>query len=71
MRARPSLRFALIASKLRKWRTIALNPGTFNAPDRANRTTPSQARKNFWRLLAKYPEVGEAIGLQEDSVYPR
>ena len=71
MRARPSLRFALIASKLRKWRIIALNPGTFNAPGRPDRTTPSQARKNFWRLIAKHPDVAKQLGLTEDSVYSK
>ncbi len=30
---------------------------------------PARARKNFWRLWARYPEIMQRLGLSELSVY--
>ena len=62
MRARPEVRDGLIAFKIRRWRTIALNPLAFDG------YSVTQARKNYWRLCARYPEVMKRLGLSETSV---
>jgi hypothetical protein len=63
MRARPEIRDILIAKKLSRWLLIAHHP--FVGP-----TCPShRARRNFWRLLQKYPAVGAKLGLTIGSVY--
>ena len=62
MRARPEVRDGLIAFKIKRWKTIALNPSAFDG------YSVSQARKNYWRLCARYPEVMKRLGLSELSV---
>jgi len=49
MRARPEVRDGLIAFKIKRWKTIAHNPSAFGG------YSVSQARKNYWRLCARYP----------------
>ena len=64
MRARPQLRQHLLATKLKRWALIGRNPTAFpNCP-------VSRARKNFARLLAKYPEIARRLGLDALSPYP-
>ena len=53
----------MIASKMRRWRTIAKNPQGFD------NIKPSVARLNYWRLCKKYPEIMKKLGLTEISVY--
>jgi len=62
MRARPEVRDFLIAFKIRRWKTIALNPLAFDG------YSVTQARKNYWRLCARYPEIMKKLGLTESSV---
>jgi hypothetical protein len=52
MRARPEVRDGLIAFKIKRWKTMAHNPSAFGG------YSVSQARKNYWRLCARYPEAG-------------
>lgn len=60
MHVRPQFRDALIAQKLRKWCMAA----KWQSPSLRGR-----ARRNYWRLCAKYPHVMERLGLSELSVY--
>jgi hypothetical protein len=62
MRARPEIRDFLIASKVKRWKTIALNPLAFGG------YSVSQARRNYWKLCARYPEIVKKLGLTESSV---
>jgi len=64
MHARPHIREKLIEMKLRRWRWIALDPKYYPG------FTAAQARRNFWRLAAKYPDALKKAGLHELSVYP-
>jgi len=64
MRARPEVRQLLIAAKLQRWALIGRNPHAYpNCP-------PSRARRNFSRLLAKYPEIARRLNLGIASAYP-
>ena len=60
MHARPEVATILIKKKLRHWLSIARY-----CPDR----NPAQARRNFLRLLDKYPEIGRKLGLSIVSPY--
>lgn len=62
MRARPEVKDAMIMAKIRRWRTMARNPQGFNV-------NPSIARRNYWRLCKKYPELMQKLGFTETSVY--
>jgi len=63
MHARPEICRILIAKKLRRWLMIA--KCNFIDP-----TCPaSRARRNYWRLLRAYPEVGARLNLHIASVY--
>jgi hypothetical protein len=64
MNARKPIRDALIRKKLWRWKALALNQPTYGRS-----CPPSQARKNFWRLCARYPEIAAKLGLNEGSVY--
>jgi hypothetical protein len=63
MHARPQIRDILIAKKMRRWSLIAQHP--FVDPT----CPPSRARKNFWRLCTRYPDIRTKLGLSELSVY--
>ena len=64
MRARPEISEHLLAKKMQRWALIGRNPSVFpNCP-------ASRARRNFYRLLAKYPELAERLGLTLLSAYP-
>jgi hypothetical protein len=63
MHARPEIRQVLIIKKLKRWLLIVQHPSV----DRT--CPPSLARRNYWRLLAKYPEIGALLELNIGSVY--
>jgi len=63
MHVREQFRDILIARKMRTWCRIARSYPL-------DRTCPApRARKNYWRLCARYPEIMQRIGLTEASVY--
>jgi len=64
MNARKVVRDRLIRLKLGHWRAVARGFST----DCSNYPR-SQARKNYWRLCAKYPEIMMSLGWNEGSVY--
>jgi hypothetical protein len=64
MNARKPVRDAIVRHKLWQWKAIALNRSAYGTS-----CPPSQARKNFWRLCARYPEIAARLGLDEGSVY--
>ena len=64
MHARPQLRQHLLARKMQRWALIGRHPSAYpNIP-------PERARRNFSRLLAKYPQIAERLGLTPLSAYP-
>ena len=65
MHARPEIREVLIGMKLRRWCLISTHPFVDKS------CPPARARRNYWRLLAKYPEIAAKLGLSEISVYER
>lgn len=64
LHARPEVRDILIAHKLRYWSLRARYPSTY--PN----CSASRARRNFLRLLAKYPQIGKRLSLDVLSAYP-
>jgi len=65
MRARPEVKEILISRKLRRWSMIAQHPFVDPA------CPPSKARRNFLRLLARYPDTARRLKLTVASAYPR
>ena len=65
MNARKPIRDAIIRKKFWHWKMLALNQSTSYGQS----CPPSRARKNFWRLCARYPEIAARLGLDEGSVY--
>ena len=63
MHARPQFREILIAQRMTRWLKIAKYPYL------ASKCPPARARKNYWRLCARYPELMQRLGLNEFSVY--
>jgi len=63
MHARPQSREILIAQRMTRWLRIAKYPHI------ASKCPPARARKNYWRLCARYPELMQRLGLNEFSVY--
>jgi hypothetical protein len=63
MNARPKIRLILVAKKLRHWSLVS------RCPILAPKCPPARARKNYWRLYARYPEIAAKLGLTELSVY--
>jgi len=64
LRARPEVKEILIASKLKHWSLIGQHPWSYPS------CSPARARKNFSRLLAKYPDLGRRLNLTIASAYP-
>jgi hypothetical protein len=63
MHARKEVRDFLIAKKMRYWRSVAKYPVI--AP-----SCPTwRARKNYWHLWRKYPEIASKLGFTEFSVF--
>jgi hypothetical protein len=65
MHARPEVQEILIAKKLKRWAMIGQHP--FVDPT----CSPSRARRNFLRLLARYPDTAQRLNLTVASAYPR
>jgi hypothetical protein len=63
MRAREDIRYVLIAKKMRRWALLAKYP-LINP-----RFPAAKARKNFWRLLDRYPQIAAELGLTRASVF--
>jgi hypothetical protein len=63
MHARQEFREPIISKKMHRWLMIAKYP-LVNP-----KCPPARARKNFWRLCARYPEIMQKLGLDEVSVY--
>jgi hypothetical protein len=63
MNARPQVREVLIRKKLQRWCLIARYRFIESGYPRA------RARKNFWRLCERYPEIALKLGFNEGSVY--
>jgi len=61
MNARETVRDAIIRQKLLYWKTVALNSSCYQIP-------AWRARKNYWRLCARYPEIMRQLRLNEGSV---
>lgn len=60
MHVRPQFRDILIAQKMTKWCRMA----RWEVP-----ALRCRARRNFWRLCARYPHVMHRLKLRESSVY--
>ena len=63
-RARPQLREHLLARKMNRWALIGRYPSGHPS------TSVARARRNFSRLLARYPEIAERLGLTMLSSFP-
>ncbi len=63
MNARPQIREKLIELKIRHWCNVA------QCPLLARGCPSARARKNYWRLCARYPAIMKRLGLSESSVY--
>jgi hypothetical protein len=63
MRARTKLYEILIAGKMMRWCNVArrrqLDP----------KCPPERARRNYWYLFRRYPEIAHKLGLDEWSVF--
>jgi hypothetical protein len=64
MRAKPQLREHLLATKMKRWAIIGRCPSAY--PN----CSPARARRNFSRLLAKYPDLARQMNLDILSAYP-
>lgn len=64
MRARPEVRDVLIAHKMRHWSLRARYPTAF--PN----CSESRARRNFLKLIAKYPQIAQRMRFTALSAYP-
>jgi hypothetical protein len=63
MNARKEIRDHLIAIRMRYWLDVAQCPlVNLRCPTR-------RARKNFWALQKRYPELAKRLGLTETSVF--
>jgi len=65
MNCREQIREYLIAEKMRYWLMIARTP--FIKPN----IPKWRARKNFWALQRRYPDLAKRLGLTEVSVFMR
>jgi len=64
MNGRQAIRFAIISRKMQHWAMVARNPKAYS-----HICQPSRARRNYWRLIARYPEIAARLGFNEASVY--
>jgi len=63
MNARPEIREALLAERMRHWLMIARHPFL-------GKGCPKwRARKNFWALVKRYPDLAKRLGLMAASVF--
>jgi len=63
MNGRKPIRDAIIGKKILHWRNAARSPNFYK------NISPSRARRNFWRLIGRYPEIAMQLGVHEASVY--
>jgi hypothetical protein len=63
MNGRKPIREALIRRRIVHWRNAARSPSFYK------NISPSRARKNFWRLVGRYPDIARRLGFDEASVY--
>ena len=63
MNARRVIRDIIIAKKLQRFALIGRHKFIEPCYPRA------RARKNYWRLFRRYPEIAARLGLNEGSVY--
>ena len=63
MHARPEVKQILVTKRMKRWHSIA------RCPLIDLRCKPAQARRNCLRLMAKYPEIAEALKLTVVSLY--
>ena len=66
MNARKIVRDTIIRKKFIYWKDVAHNPDYYKGKGTC---PPSRARKNYWRLCARYPEIMMKLGWDEGSVY--
>jgi hypothetical protein len=64
MRAKLPLREHLLATKMKKWAIIGRCPSAY--PN----SSLSRARRNYARLVARYPELARRLGMTAISAYP-
>ena len=64
MRAKPQLREHLLATKMKRWALIGQHPHAY--PN----CSPAKARRNFSRLMSRYPELARRLGMTAISAYP-
>src|SRR5438309_10378091 len=63
MNARKEIRDHLLAARMKRWLDIARCP-------LVNLRCPTwRARKNFWALQKRYPDLARRLGLTETSVF--
>ena len=63
MHARPEVRDSLLGLKMRRWLLRARHPSI------DPRCPTWRARKNYWRLLDKHPELAAKLGFNRLSVF--
>ncbi len=63
MNGRKLIRDAIIGKKILHWRNAARSPSFYK------NISPSRARRNYWRLLGRYPDLARRLGVDEASVY--
>jgi len=61
--ARQEIRTAILTRKMKHWLMVARHPSAYLG------CTAPRARKNFWRLIAKHPEIAAGLHLNAASVY--
>lgn len=64
MRARPEVQRILICHKLRKWSLIAQFPQMYP------HQSALRARRNLFKLMARYPDLARSMNLSVASAYP-
>ena len=63
MNARPEIREHLIAERMQRWLMIAQHPFV-------GKGCPKwRARKNFWALQKRHPELAKRLGLTAAAVF--
>jgi len=63
MNARKPIRDAIIRKRILHWRNAARTPSVYKD------ISPTRARKNFWRLIGRHPDIARRLGVDEASVY--
>jgi len=63
MNCREQIREHLIAERMRHWLMVARHPFV------DKRCPKWRARKNFWALVTRYPDLAKRLGLTEVSVF--